>query len=42
MDENSLTFQYVNHPPVRELIHIITGCVESVSLDFDQWETTYV
>jgi hypothetical protein len=42
MDENSLTFQYVNHPPVRELIHTITDCVESVSLDFDQWETTYV
>jgi hypothetical protein len=42
MDENSLTFQYANHPPGRELIHTITDCVESVSLDFDQWETTYV
>lgn len=42
MNENSLTFQYANHPPVRELTHTITDCVESVSLDFDQWETTYV
>lgn len=42
MDENSLTFQYAYHPPVRELIHTITDCLESVSLDFDHWETTYV
>lgn len=42
MDESSLTFQYVNHPPVRELIHTVTDSVESVSLDFDRWETKYV
>ncbi|MDZ5811459.1 diadenylate cyclase [Halorubrum sp. AD140] len=42
MCEDSLTFRYANHPPVEELIRTVTDCVESVSLEFDQWETTYV
>jgi len=42
MDENSLTFQYATHPPVRELVHTIVETVESVSLGFDHWETPYV
>ena len=42
MDENSLTFRYADHPPVRELIQVVTECVESVSLGFDRWETPHV
>lgn len=42
VDEETLDIEYADHPPVTELVDIVTYCAEGVSLGFDQWEDPYV
>ncbi|MFB6159687.1 MAG: hypothetical protein ABEJ61_00745 [Haloferacaceae archaeon] len=41
-EEDPLALRYADHPPVRKLIDVVAYCAESVSLDFDRWEDSYV
>lgn len=42
VDKSSLEITYSAHAPVKNLIDLVTFCVESVSLEFERWDDPYV